>query len=78
MLPILQDGERSKGMLWEKHRGLRCEAAPQEGEVGVRERHCPSGQWAWKIPQGDGHSLELPELREHLDHALRHRAWVVL
>jgi len=28
-------------------------------------------------PQGGGHSSELPELKEHLDTALRHGGWIL-
>lgn len=61
-------------MMCERHRGLWYGAVPGDDQVGLRERLCPRKAH----PQGDGHSFELSEHRERLDHALSHRAWVVL
>ena len=47
-------------------------AVSGERQVGVRERLCPRGRWAWnRLPRAVG--LELLEFEEHLDNTIRHR-----
>jgi len=44
-----------------------------EGQLGVRDRGCTRGQWAWnRLPaQGSVRGPERMELKEHLDSTVR-------
>ena len=45
-----------------------------EGQLGVRDRGCTTGRWAWNgLPRAVG-TARVPEFRERLGSALRH--WV--
>ena len=45
------------------------------GRVGLRERLCPRGRWAWhRLPRAVG-TAPMPELRERWDTALTHWGW---
>ena len=46
-----------------------------EGQLGVRDRGCTRGRWAWNgLPRAVG-TARVPEFRERLGSALRHVAW---
>lgn len=57
---------------------IRSRPESGEGEVGCEEKVLHLRVMGMEqAPQGSGHSLELVELKEHLDTALRHRIWVL-
>ena len=48
-----------------------------EGQLGVRDRVCTRGQWAWKrMPRAVGMAPSAG-VKEHLDAALRHGVWIL-
>jgi len=71
---VAEGQKPSAACLWGRGADPRAESG--EGQVGVREKLCPRGWWAWHSSQGSGHGPEMMELRERWDSALRHRVWV--
>jgi len=44
-----------------------------EGQLGVRDRGCTTGRWAWNgPPRAVGTALSLPEFKKPLDYVLGH------
>jgi len=58
------DSNRAQGNGMELHQGSGGGKLLHQRVVGMEQ-----------VPQGSGHSLKLPELRQHWDNALRHRVW---
>ena len=48
-----------------------------EGQLGIRERGCTRGRWAWNGMHRAAGTAPVLEFKEHLDTALRHRIWIL-
>ena len=53
-------------------------AVSGEGQMGVRDRGCTRGRWAWNgLPRAVVMTSGLMEFEKLLDHTLRHRIWIL-